>query len=123
MFRLFALCSEWVEYFIIFHNIYISDNISFIFSEFIKAKFMQQNKQPNRDIFAYPTTATDTSLVKTVVDQIYEIIIRGILEEFAWFLVKSMKVCIKLYKSNYLSFSWTSKMRRNLIYFLPASSC
>lgn len=44
---------------------------------------MQQNKQPNRDIFAYPTTATDTSLVKTVVDQIYEIIIRGILEEFA----------------------------------------
>jgi len=52
-------------------------------SEFIKAKFMQQNKQPNRDIFAYPTTATDTSLVKTVVDQIYEIIIRGILEEFA----------------------------------------
>ena len=80
----------------IFYNIsyysYCYNNIFNVFSEFIKGKFLIQNKQPKRDIFAYPTTATDTSLVKTVVDQIYEIIIRKILEDFAWFVVKSMKI-------------------------------
>ena len=125
MFLLFALCSEWVKYFIskIFHNVYIAAaNILLylsIFSDFIKAKFLQRNKNQHRDIFAYSTTATDTNLVKHVIDQIYQIILRGMMDEFAWFLVTSMKVTNYLYKSIFLSFSWTSKMRRTLIYFLP----
>ena len=94
--------------------IIIFSNIFYIFSAFIEAKFRKRNERPDHQIYTYKTTATDTNLVKKVVDQIYQIILREMLEEFTWFLVTSLKVSKQI---ELLLIFWTSRMGRTLIYF------
>jgi len=48
---------------------------------FISHRFLSQNKNEKRDVFSYPTTATDTDLVKNLFETVKEIIMNKILAQ------------------------------------------
>jgi len=48
--------------------------------EYIKRQYLKKNKNPNRDIYDFATTATDTDLVKNVFGVIQDIILSRMLE-------------------------------------------
>jgi hypothetical protein len=50
-----------------------------IFRKFIKKKFLSKNQFPERDIYSFETTATDTNLVKNIFGAISEIILNKML--------------------------------------------
>ena len=54
-------------------------NIS-IYREYIKRQYLKKNKHPNRDIYDFATTATDTDLVKNIFGVIQDIILSRMLE-------------------------------------------
>ena len=47
----------------------------FHFREFMKRKFLMKNKSPDRDIYSFETTATDTNLVRNIFGAVTEIIL------------------------------------------------
>ena len=51
----------------------------YFFRSFIKKKFLRKNKFPDRDIYSFETTATDTDLVKNIFGAISEIILNKML--------------------------------------------
>jgi len=48
--------------------------------EYIKRQYLKRNKQPNRDVYDFATTATDTDLVKNIFGVIQDIILSRMLQ-------------------------------------------
>jgi len=48
--------------------------------EYIKRQYLKRNKEPNRDVYDFATTATDTDLVKNIFGVIQDIILSRMLE-------------------------------------------
>lgn len=51
--------------------------------EFLKLKFLQKNKYPQKPIYLHVTCATDTSSIATVFNAVRDIIYRSLLESSA----------------------------------------
>jgi hypothetical protein len=49
--------------------------------KFIKDKFNTENQNKRRQIFGYPTTATDTNVVKKVFNTVHSIILKEMIQE------------------------------------------
>ena len=64
----------------IFGNINLVNNLT-ISRKFLKRKYLRLNKNTNRDVYSFETTATDTSLVRNIFGAISEIILNKILSK------------------------------------------
>jgi hypothetical protein len=51
--------------------------------EFFKRKFFALNKRPEKTIYAYPTTATNSENIKVVMSAVLDTIVRANLREMA----------------------------------------
>ena len=53
----------------------------FYFSEFLRTKFLDHDNSPDRSKYHFKTTATDTNLVRNVIDSVQTIVINMILKD------------------------------------------
>ena len=85
----FAIYFTWhhrTQNFLVNHHLHTTEFYRTFFSEYIKRQYLKKNKNPNRDIYDFATTATDTDLVKNVFGVIQDIILSRMLESqgFEW---------------------------------------
>ena len=86
---IFAIYFTWhhrTQKFLVNHHLHTTEFYKTFFSEYIKRQYLKKNKNPNRDIYDFATTATDTDLVKNVFGVIQDIILSRMLESqgFEW---------------------------------------